>query len=178
MAIIMKTWYFSRDVIPLKAGFHMRFLMRFIARLQIARKNQLRFHGDLTAICRREIAAVWNLLELWCDLSAIWPKICFGVPPPRVGLSKKQMADVNNMASTTSKKISTSNSKPSLWRYSNLQHCVTTKTQSRHLCLLGVCACTDTKPLFTIITFHRNCIGIALKSHWNRIQIAVKSQLV
>ena len=82
------------------------------------------------------------------------------------------MADGNNTGSSTSKKVSTPNSKPSFWRYNNLQHCVTTKTQSRHLCLLGVCTCSEYKT--AVYNYH----FFFWKLHRYGTKIALKSQLV
>ena len=42
--------------------------MRFITQFQIARVNQLRFHGDLTAICRRCFELARILMRFIGDL--------------------------------------------------------------------------------------------------------------
>ena len=75
-----KKYLLAPDVFTIKgrlqARLHMRFLMRFIAaisrrfiaRFQIARVNQLRFHGDLTAICRRCFELARILMRFIGDL--------------------------------------------------------------------------------------------------------------
>ena len=73
--LVENVW--KETMVYLKARLHRRFLSRnswsiqFLSRwscnFKIARVNQLRVHRDFSAICRRDIAGVSNVLETWCN---------------------------------------------------------------------------------------------------------------